>query len=275
MGFPRDDPNVRVQSMLPQKIDLYEKVLRPIIREHRPDTIVPLLMSSRLPYTVSATMPSGLLLIFLPLGMAAAIRDRRRIVFFVAPILFLALYAMYPFFMWYYPLAIAPAVILLILFGVEALIRVSASLPTLRAFVLLAPAALCLAAMPEVRVQLGPENEGIPSLRDMNRQLRQQVSPPAVVLFTYEPVRGLRQSGTAASVHVEPVYNIDVANPLDAAIVRAHDLGPQRNRELFEYLARLRPETIFYRMRRARTFTLERLGRADELAARPADARQE
>jgi hypothetical protein len=275
IGFQKDDSSVRVQSTLPQKIDLYEKVLRPIIREHRPDAIVPVLLSSRLPFTISATMPSDVFLIFLPLGAVAAIRNRRSVLL-VTPVLFLVLYALYPFFMWYYPLVIAPAMILLILLGIDRLVSCFPR-PAYARLILLVPAALCLAAMPEVRLKFGPENEGIPSMKEMNRQLQEQVAPPAVVLFSYEPVGGLRQSGTAASVHIEPVYNYDVPNPLDAPIVRAHDLGPARNREIFDYFARVRPQTMFYRMRRAQGFTLEKLGRADHLAAsaHPTGARQE
>ena len=40
----------------------------------------------------------------------------------------------------------------------------------------------------------------------------------------------------------EPVYNWDARDwPDDAPIIRAHDLGPQRNGELFRYYAQHQP----------------------------------
>ena len=49
--------------------------------------------------------------------------DRRRVPLLVVPPLFLGLYVLYPYFMPYYALSIAPAVILLVLLGIDALAR--------------------------------------------------------------------------------------------------------------------------------------------------------
>ena len=57
---------------------------------------------------------------------------------------------------------------------------------------------------------------------------------PAVVLFRYAPGKD--------NPHIEPVYNTDVAWPDDAPVIRAHDLGPRRNIEIFRYY----PERAFY-----------------------------
>ena len=55
------------------------------------------------------------------------------------------------------------------------------------------------------------------------------VQQPAIILFRYR---------TGDNVNEEPVYNVDVMVPDDAPIIRAHDLGPQRNRETLRVLRR-------------------------------------
>jgi hypothetical protein len=63
------------------------------------------------------------------------------------------------------------------------------------------------------------------------------VRTPAVVLFTYQP---------GSPIPEEPVYNTDVAWPDNAPIIRAHDLGPARNPEIFAYYAKTQPDRTFY-----------------------------
>jgi hypothetical protein len=70
------------------------------------------------------------------------------------------------------------------------------------------------------------------------------------------------------SVHAEPVYNVDVAWPDDARVIRAHDLGPERDRALFAYYARVSPDRAVYVYDRAKGFgpdALTYLGTAKEL----------
>ncbi|MDB5301841.1 MAG: hypothetical protein JWO87_3504, partial [Phycisphaerales bacterium] len=69
----------------------------------------------------------------------------------------------------------------------------------------------------------------------------------------------------------EPVYNTDVAWPDDAPVIRAHDLGDARNREIYAYYARTQPECMFYRFDPQATPSLKELGRARDLA--PASTR--
>jgi hypothetical protein len=56
--------------------------------------------------------------------------------------------------------------------------------------------------------------------------------------------------------------------PDDARIIRAHDLGPERNRELFRYYAQRQPQRTVYRFDRM-TATLTRLGNVVDLALLP------
>ena len=84
-----------------------------------------------------------------------------------------------------------------------------------------------------------------------------EIKEPAIVLFKY--------AGDGHSAE-EPVYNMDVANPDDAPIIRAHDLGA-RNIELFDYYARIAPQRMVYRYDRD-TCQLMKLGTVVQLAER-------
>jgi hypothetical protein len=83
------------------------------------------------------------------------------------------------------------------------------------------------------------------------------VQPPAVVLFRFGP---------RANPQEEPVYNSGVAWPDDAPVIRAHDLGPERDAELARYFAAREPERRFYLVDRE-TLELRLLGTAAALAA--------
>ncbi|MDB5333383.1 MAG: hypothetical protein JWP03_4534 [Phycisphaerales bacterium] len=95
-------------------------------------------------------------------------------------------------------------------------------------------------------------------LRTLRYSLDTNVTTPAVVLFVYYP---------GGLFFEEPVYNTSTAWPDDAPIIRAHDLGDARNREIFAYYARTQPDRMFYRFDPAATPSLTELGRARDLAA--------
>jgi hypothetical protein len=103
-----------------------------------------------------------------------------------------------------------------------------------------------------------------PILRLIDERLSDLGRKPAVVLFRFDVENG--------NPHIEPVYNADVAWPDDAPVIRAHDLGPARNRELFEYYARRQPQRAIYLFDLSSATIQEPpvyLGTAAELASRP------
>ena len=108
------------------------------------------------------------------------------------------------------------------------------------------------------RHQLGDETFISPFMRAAKVDLptAADLRRPAVVLFTYR---------TGDPVDAEPVYNTDVAWPDDAPVIVAHDLGPDRNREIFRHYAERQPDRFFYRWDR-RTGKIDELGTARELA---------
>jgi hypothetical protein len=251
LGFADSvDEERQPRTELAQKRDLYDRFLRPLIGMSR----LEMFARWRIRFTTSATLPSDLMLILLPIGALAAVRERRKLVCVFVPILFLGLYALYPYYMTYYALAIAPCVIVLVLSGVRAIARSR----VMNVMMFTATVAVCASALPETSFTFGEELDAIPGLGNINQQLPLRAKPPAVVLFAYTE---------GASPHEEPVYNYDVADPLDAPIIRAHDLGAERNRQIIDYFAQRHPETNFYRFDRGAR-QLEFLGTAGQLQNR-------
>jgi 4-amino-4-deoxy-L-arabinose transferase-like glycosyltransferase len=239
LGFPGDDPSDRPDTVLSQKHVYYELWVRPKVQRHRPELILKNFLGERLAMSWVGSVHTVALLILLPLGIRGGLRDRWRSFVLVAPILFLVLYTFNPYFLWHYPMVIAPAIILLILFGLDELIRAVATLGAEtrgRAFLALLAVGVCLSAMPEVNLYFGPDDERETASGSIEAIFRQHdVVAPAVVLFHY------RVGDTAGA----DVYNYDVVWPLDAPIIRAHDLA-ERNRELIEYFVRHDPGRRFY-----------------------------
>ena len=258
LGFP-PVPERSPDTKLPQKIDLYYQWARPQLEAHRPANVFHQLVGERLPLVGPATLTSKLLLILIPFGIWAAVRDRRLLVIALVPFLFLALYALNPYFIGYYPIVICPAVIVLVLAGCKQLARVAPQTKLVERSLILVVGVRSLFALPEVRFDYRPEQNDIADLaRAVNAEIEQRVTAPAVILFRYAP---------GPLFHFEPVYNDDVAWPLDASVIRAHDLGPERNAKLFDYLAQHDPARDVWLLDR-HNYELAHLGRVDELRAR-------
>ncbi|HZL37125.1 MAG TPA: glycosyltransferase family 39 protein [Tepidisphaeraceae bacterium] len=275
-GFHRYDPSAQPQSSLPEKHEYYDKWVRPYLRSHLPPNVPGLWGRTYFPMLVDTTMQCRLLLVFVPLGLLGLAGARRRVLCAALP-LFVVIYAFNPFFLEHYALLIIPAIITLILLGGAAL---ASGWPRFQRQIYAAFAAILLTvsitSLWEVNHLISPSPTAIsdetfksPYLRFVNTQLPQFVDQPAVVLFTYHPGRFFE----------EPVYNWDVATPNDAPIIRAHDLGDVRNREIFAYYARTQPSRTFYRCDfdpakandPAGPLKLQKLGKARDLASSPAN----
>jgi hypothetical protein len=69
-------------------------------------------------------------------------------------------------------------------------------------------------------------------------ELLRQINSPAVVMFRFDPL--------VETFNDDPVYNDSVAWPDDALVVRARDLGWEKDRDLFAYYAKVQPNRVFY-----------------------------
>ncbi|HLL88681.1 MAG TPA: glycosyltransferase family 39 protein, partial [Tepidisphaeraceae bacterium] len=118
-GFHDYDPAVRPATTLPQKIALYDAWVVPMIRQHRPDTVLEVWANYRLPVTLLNVLPHAAIVVLLPAGLLAARTWPRAVAVAVLPA-FVGLYAFYAFFLFHYPVTALPAVIALVLGATRA-----------------------------------------------------------------------------------------------------------------------------------------------------------
>ncbi len=267
-GFHPFDPAARPRSPLPQKQALYDEY-RPVLADHTlPKAIDNLfrahatgLSPARIELTLVRlpTLPLPMLLPLVPVALVGL--TRRRAVVLAAVPLFLLLYVGYVFFFPHYTLAVAGAIVLAVVVGAEQLPLLLPAVvrPRATAAVPVILIGLAIAGLPQFDAPSSDNLFAAPLIADVDRQLASLGHRPAIVLFTYDPKRNTNE---------EPVFNADVAWPDDAPILRAHDLGPARNRDLFAYYAARQPARFVYRYDE-RTQTLRPLGTAAQLIARP------
>jgi hypothetical protein len=270
IGFHRYDPAARPTSSLQQKQDYYDLFFAPRLRDHRPGMVLSNWGRHYFPLMVGTTLPARALLPFVAVGVLGLTCRRRMAMVAVLP-LFVALYMLNPSFLEHYALVAVPAVLVCVLLGEQA---VEVAWPRLAGMI--APAfvagllSLCVCTLPEFNTLWGApyavSDETFPSplLRKLHEMDSVSEGPSAVVLFHYTK----RPENPFAWINREPVYNTSVAWPDDALVVRAHDLGPIKNREIIDYYARLQPDRVFYRMDLA-TGLFEEMGTARELARKP------
>ena len=250
MGFKPADPSFHPPTPLVQFREYYEQRLVPEIDKHARKGYLRAMVDGPFPSAMRNALVSPVLLLLVPLS-CLGLKKHRWVVAAALPIFILA-YTFYPFVLKHYTLAVVPALFVLTLAGAEVLTRLWRAAGTMA---ILGIVAICLTSLHEINPFVHDEDFSAPFLLDIYQKL-DDIHEPAVVLFRY--VGG-------GDCDEEPVYNVDVASPDDATIIRAHDLGA-RNIQLFEYYANKQPERAIYRYNR-KTLTLERLGTARELAA--------
>ena len=254
LGFRAFDATLRPQSSLPEKQLFYKRFISPYLAHH--DWMhAPAALLQRAMSVVQVALPHPALLPIALAGLAAF--KRRRWIFPAAIFLFILFYGLYPFTLPHYTLIAAPAAIMLLLMGIRA-IETSWLAGRRIVFMALATGVLIIALVNQSEARFQIEVYHRPADHRAVDHALASIPAPAVVLFRFSP---------HASEHFEPVYNIDVAWPDDAPIVRAHDLG-ERNIEIFRYYAARQPNREFYRFDLS-DYTLRDLGSAKNLAQTP------
>ena len=160
-----------------------------------------------------------------------------------------------------YCIAIAPMMIILTLSGMHVLTTAGQSASAaprrpLTAILALIVIILCIIKLPEVNHEIIDDGYPTPAMWLNYKNFPHDLKQPAIVLFRYHK---------GDNVNEEPVYNIDAINPDDAPIIRAHDLGKERDRELFTYYAQRQPNRTVYLFDRS-TRQLVELGNVKQLA---------
>ena len=250
LGVGRFDPALAPDSALPQKRAYYDHVIVPVLKAHARFSLWTQFMSYRLPVLFQSDLPDTILLVLLPVGILGFTDQRRALVGALLPI-FLGAYVLFSSFLPYYGLPAALPLLLTLVLGVRACAEAwprPRAVETALAFLV---AWLIVGSMPVVG-WMEDYRAPWPIMIAAHREVPRQVEAPAVVLFPFH--RG-------DNFHEEPVYNIDVAWPDDAPIVRAQDLGPARNEAIAAYYAATQPDRKFYRFDRG-TLAAEPLGTA-------------
>jgi hypothetical protein len=254
-GFPTYDPALRPASVVAQKQDLYDQFAVPAVQAHQPGRLLHDWLLNRLPAAFRGGQPAPLLLILVPLGIAALIRRRDRWGIGVAACLpmFCLLYTPYTIFLPTYAVLCGPALSICVLAGALALAGQFRS-TTGRAAIIATIVAIALANLPEANG--GSDDPSRPAGVMSARMLQKIIPPPqsALVLFRYH---------AGNPVHDEPVYNWSVAEPDDARIVVAHDLG-DRDIELIRHYAASQPDRRVYLLDRG-DYSVRYLGTAADL----------
>lgn len=246
-GFHDFDRAVRPVSQLPQKQALYDRFIAPRVEAHRPGNLIGQWTTTNLAFTVDSTLPARPLLLLVPLGLLCLNSARRIVVASTLP-LFLLLYVPYTFFLEHYVIVVAPAMLLLMVLGIEALV---AAWPRWRSAITTAVTFgvvfACVVYLPELNGRVTDESFRSPMMRYLRTQLPAEVPGSAVVMVRW---------AEGENFHQEPVFNIEAGHPDDNRIVWAHDLAwfepvgspawLERNRPLFEYYAEHQPERAIY-----------------------------
>jgi hypothetical protein len=234
LGFHEVDPARRPESKLPQKQMYYDLVNVPAQLAHTPDRIWSNFLNVRDVTLANSTLPNPILLMFLPISLLAW--TGRRWVLMVPLLLFLSCFTLYYFFFDWYCLAVAPAMVVGVVVGIDVLRQSWPGRRWLEVMLIGVLLAACVASLPRAVRERADEPMQLINQESINATLSQQVSPPAIVLFKFDQ---------SANLDAEPVYNTDTLNPDDEPIIRVHDLGG-KNEELFRYYAGKGPDRGVY-----------------------------
>ena len=261
-GFHDFDPTRRPQTNLPQRQIYYDQFTVPAVKAHRPERILSTWLHERFPTLFEVTLPSRLFLLLMPLALIkgdTTLYLKGRVPFIWVPVLYVVLYAGFAYLLPMYCVVVAPGVIVWVLLGKNAIEQLAGRWRDgARVALTVAIAGLTIASLPEIHRQTLDDGFAAPSMWFNYVELPRHVQTPAIVLYRFHP---------GENVNEEPVYNIDAVNPDDAPIIRAHDLGVERDRELFDYYAKRQPaRTVYLYDRTSRQMVT--LGNVAELAQR-------
>jgi hypothetical protein len=259
LGFHFAAQDVELATRVQQKILYYRYYALPRIQKNQPENLLHVWFAERLPILLNAALPHALLIVLMTIGIGAGLlmrpwREPTEAILASGLLLWLA-YALYPFFLVHYAVVWMPSMILATLLGARAVENLWPRQRWIGGALGIFIAGTSLASMPPLSAAK-PDPWHAPLLADANEKLAHLDHVPAVVLFRYV---------YPSNPHEEPVYNSDVVWPDDAPVIRAHDLGPARDREIFEYYANRQPQRFFYLYDRGER-TLRPLGWARDLA---------
>ena len=231
IGFYRIDPANMPRSSNPARQEEMNELLLPGYQEHRLDNFADW-ARARLARTYEDTLPHPMLALLIPAALLGMGDPRRRVIV-ASLILFLIFYALNPFYLDHYTVAIICPMICLVFMAWEA---VEAAWPNSRPMI----GTFMTLLLVMLSVVMRPlDFSKYAEVERIDRALDALSRQTALVMFRFD-------AADPQAFYVEPVYNISTADPDDALIVRAHDLGEREDRKLYEYYAQRQPGRVVY-----------------------------
>ncbi len=261
-GFHPFDPARRPASSLPEKNIYFDEEVVPMLRHHTPGQVLANWFKHRAKATAGEMVGDMLLFIPVPAGLLC-LRDPRRWVVVSFVLVWCVLYSFYAFSFAHYYVAVLPSVPVLIFAGFESIWRFHPSArDVVRGIRVVLPAAIAIMAMPQIKRDVKDQFVDCYIEEPMRRFEQSIPEPRSIILVRWGP---------QSVASWELVYNIHDSWPDDARVIRAHDLGAERNIELYRYYAKIQPDRAVYLHDRA-TETYTRLGTVVDLANTPPES---
>ncbi len=256
LGFHEFDPSARPVSSLPQKQMFFEHSVLPLIEAHTPGKVAWHWVTKRAKIVARELLPDTLLIISIPAALLTLRLGRRWAIVSIIPLWCFA-FSFYAFDFAHYYVSLLPGVLVLIFSGCDTLGIMFPRAPSfVKTFRCVLPAVIAVMAMPQFKSDIDEQFIDTP-IEPLVRAFERSVIEPRTILLV--------RSGPTNVPQWEVVYNVNTAWPDDAKVIRAHDLGREKNRELFRYYAERQPDRFVYRYDRALGQFI-RLGNVVELA---------
>jgi hypothetical protein len=277
-GFHSTPATTQHVSDITQKQFLYEDFAQGNIqRHHQLSNLLNVFILQRAQTVSWSGVPDPFFWGIIPLSLFAMWDRRLWAIWGVLP-MFLLIYSGYSFLLGYYIIMTFAATILLTVLPIRFFTDVfPRQAGFFRTSLSLAILALAVVNFPQTNRIVHDQYFETPELERINALLGRDVLPPAVVLFHFNRNALINGKRVTDNAHEEPVFNVDVAWPDDAPIIRAQDLNGDvadvgkpgdSDRPLYEYYLRTDPRRTFYLYdRRGGDGRLTRLGTAAEMVS--------
>jgi hypothetical protein len=264
-------------SDLPEKQLFYDTFTKGVIQSHRFDKIFRVILSGEFYFVSHLPIIDPFIWLIVPFSLLAMWKKSYWTIWAIVPVSLIVLSGFaFSTVLPHYFILTFPAVIFLCLLPIRFLTDTfPIRAPMIRAVLTFGILLLCGASMPWFDALQMDRFFTPRELQGIDRKLATEVTAPAIVMFHFNRdtlIDGRRVSDDPSE---EPVYNVDVAWPDDAPVIRAHDLNPNLaaigkpgdvDLPLYSYFARTAPNRVFYLYDRAGGIgKLKRLGLARDL----------
>jgi hypothetical protein len=270
-GFHSTAPPDHV-SNFPDVQLFYEGNAKGVIAQHQLKNLFPIILHGEWDMARRVAVAEPFLWLIMPLSLPVMWNRGLFVIWGMLPVFLIGLSAYaFSYILPHYMVMVMPTMILFALLPIRFLTDTFPSqTAAIRTMIALSITAFAIAALPGVNRVAHDQYFETPELEQVDHVLAHDVSPPAVVLFHFNP-------GQRVNLSENPIYNAEVPWPDDAPVIRARDLNPDissvakpgdLDRPLYEYYSGIAPTRVFYVYNRGGGANqLKCLGTASQLLA--------